>query len=115
VDELARLAQLLKQRNLVDKEIAAIIGRPALSGHIGEFLAARIFDIDLEHSASTKGLDGRFSKGPLTGKSVDVKYVGKQEGLLDLSPTFPVDYLPRAHRPEERRNQLARVDAPVGD
>ena len=52
LDQLRRLASLLKQRNEVDKEIASIIDRPAHSGHIGKFVASVIFDIQLSSSAS---------------------------------------------------------------
>ena len=66
-DQLARLASLIRRRNLVDGEIAATIGRPAHLGHIGEFVAAAIFDIKLLESATHKGADGHFTRGPLAG------------------------------------------------
>jgi hypothetical protein len=84
--DLTRLAELIRSRNAIDAEIAAIIGRPAEKGHTGEYVAAQIFDIALNESASNKAYDGRFSTGPLAGHSVDIKYYGKQEGILDISP-----------------------------
>ena len=83
--DLDHLGRLLKQRNQVDKEIASIIGRPAHSGHIGEFVAARIFDIELNESASNKGIDGHFARGPLAGKSVNIKKYSKDDGILDVN------------------------------
>lgn len=83
-DELTHLANLLTRRNTIDDEIAAVIGRPALVGHLGEFIASCVFDIELAPSATTRGHDGRFRSGPLEGRSVDVKYYGKREGLLDM-------------------------------
>jgi hypothetical protein len=80
-----RLAELIRSRNAIDAEIAAIIGRPAEKDHIGEYVAAHIFDIALNASASTRAYDGRFGSGLLAGRSVDIKYYGKQEGILDIS------------------------------
>lgn len=92
VAELKTLAHLLSQRNRIDRGIAGVLGRPAERGHIGEFLASRVFDITLESSATTKAFDGWFSSGPLTGRSVNVKLYGQREGLLDLSPDPDVDF-----------------------
>ena len=72
-DQLRRLASLIRQRNLVDGEIAATISRPAHPGHIGEFVVAAIFDIRLLESATHKGADGHFTHGPLAGRSVNIK------------------------------------------
>ena len=78
------LAELLRERVHLDARIANLIGRPALSGHIGEFIAAEIFGIALNESASAANTDGTFINGPLAGKTVNVKLYGKNEGLLDL-------------------------------
>ncbi len=87
-----RLAQLVAQRNALDKEIAKVIGRPALPGHFGEFIAARVFDIELHPSGVTKGSDGRFMAGPLAGKSVEIKYYPKREGMLDVKTDGHPDF-----------------------
>lgn len=105
--DLQRLADLLRRRNEVDAEIAALIDRPALPGHLGEWIAARIFDLELQPSAVHKGSDGVFRSGPLKGKSVNVKMYGCQEGLLDVHVTEPPDcYLvltgPRRTAPSSR-------------
>ena len=73
-DELAQIARLLTERNAIDDTIAAIIDRPMTSGHLGEWIAAQVFDIELERSASTAAIDGRFRSGPLQGRSVNVKW-----------------------------------------
>jgi len=83
-NELVELAQLICTRNEIDQQISRRIGRPANIGHIGEFIAAAIFDIELYASATTKAADGVFRRGQLQGKSVNVKFYGKQEGLLDI-------------------------------
>jgi len=61
-------------------------------GHIGEYIASKIFQIKLEDSASAKGIDGVFVKGPLKGKTVNIKLYGKREGLLDITRDNLADY-----------------------
>ena len=91
-DQLQRLASVIRQRNLVDAEIAAAIGRPAHPGHIGEFVAATIFEISLVETATHKGVDGHFTRGPLAGRSVNIKKYSLDQGLLairlDALPDF---------------------------
>lgn len=87
------LANLLKKRNEIDSQIAKIIGRPAEKGHVREFIASVLFDIELNHSATKKGSDGFFRNGTLVGKSVNIKFYGKLEGFLDINTTSePPDY-----------------------
>ena len=89
---LRRLAELLDLRNANEREIAELIGRPGQPGHVGEFIAARIFDIELEPSANKPGYDGRFGSGPLAQKSVDVKYYSRWETMLDINIKHTPDY-----------------------
>ena len=91
-DELGRLAALIGQRNAIDDEIASIIGRPAHPGHVGEFVAAAIFDIRLLESASHKGIDGHFASGPLAGRSVDVKTTSKDDSILNVKADAGPDF-----------------------
>jgi len=92
-DEPARqVAELLRQRNAIDARIAEVIGRPVTAGHLGEWVAAQIFDIEMEASASAPGIDGRFRSGPLQGQSVNVKWYMKHQGLLDTSPSSALDH-----------------------
>ncbi len=90
--DLRRLAALLHQHNTITDEIARVIGRPGERGHVGEFIAARIFNITLADSATEKGVDGTFAEGPLAGAIVNVKWYGKQEGVLDLHARGAPDY-----------------------
>ena len=39
MDDLPALANLLRQRNALDREIARILNRPVHSGHFGEYVA----------------------------------------------------------------------------
>lgn len=91
-EEIGRIAELLSRRNGIDKEIAAIIQRPMTSGHLGEWIASRIFDIELEASATNAAIDGRFRSGRLQGRTVNVKWYLKQEGVLDASESAELDY-----------------------
>lgn len=75
---------MLKNRNKLDKEICRLINRPAEKGHIGEYIAARIFRIALHKSATQKGSDGTFSEGLLKGKNVNVKWYPLNELMLDI-------------------------------
>jgi hypothetical protein len=72
---MRRIAELLRDRNLIDEEIAAITNRPMTSGHLGEWIAAQVFDIELEPSATATAIDGRFRSGPLQGQTVNIKVV----------------------------------------
>jgi hypothetical protein len=83
----------MRRRNALDREIAAILGRPVHSGHFGEYVAAAIFGIALNPSASAKGHDGRFTDGPAAGKSVNIKYQTKRKGLLAVVASHdPADH-----------------------
>ena len=91
MDDLQQLSSLLKQMNVVGNQIAKLIERPALTGHIGEFIASRIFEIELERSATSRGKDGVFRTGTLLGKAVNIKYYPKLETLdmrLDALPEY---------------------------
>lgn len=83
--DLRRLASLFKRRNEIDHQIAALIDRPASIGHLGEYIASSIFDIELATSAVNKGHDGVFKTGPQAGQTVNVKMYGKLENLLDIN------------------------------
>ena len=89
---LQRLAETVRQKNTADRRVAEIIGRPALSGHFGEFVAAAIFGIELCGSATQEGYDGWFRGGALDGKTVNIKYYTKHDGLLDLKRENGPDY-----------------------
>lgn len=90
--DLRKIATLLSERNRINKEIAKLIQRPALQGHIGEYIAAKIFNIKLEHSATAQGIDGIFQNNNLNGKTVNIKLYGKRENILDIKPSQLADY-----------------------
>src|SRR5262249_29079591 len=123
-DQIRRIALLLRQRNAIDATIAQITGRPVASGHLGEWLAAQIFEIDLQESASAVAFDGRFRSGPLRGKTVNIKWYMAHQGLLATTESEALDYYlvlarpqsppgtsPGAHRPW-RFDAVYLFDAP---
>lgn len=89
---LTALSVLLKRKNEVEREMTSIIGRPLEKGHFGEFVAAAIFGIELCGSAAQEGYDGWFRGGALDGKTVNIKYYTKHDGLLDLKRENGPDY-----------------------
>jgi hypothetical protein len=93
MDELQQLAALLTEMNRIGNKVSELIQRPAITGHIGEFIASRIFDIALETSATTRGMDGRFRAGPLSGRSVNIKYYPRLETLDIRGDALPEYFL----------------------
>ncbi|NEA23809.1 hypothetical protein [Actinomadura bangladeshensis] len=66
--KLGRIAELLAGRNAIDEEISAITQRPMTAGHLGEWIASRVFDIEVEESAANTAFNGRVRRGPLQGR-----------------------------------------------
>jgi len=92
MDDLEKLTALLSEMNSIGTKISEITQRPATIGHTGEYIASKIFDIELEESASAKGIDGHFRSGHLAGKSVNIKWYSKLEYMLDITPQALPDY-----------------------
>jgi hypothetical protein len=82
--ELGRLAALIRVRNVLEREMAAVIGKALTPGNLGEFIASRIFDIQLAQTGVNPGHDGWFRSGPLAQKSVNVKLYSEDAGLFDI-------------------------------
>jgi hypothetical protein len=90
---LRAAAALIRARNEIDAELSVIVGRPPLSGHLAEWLASEVLGVQLEAAATARGIDGRFSRdSPLADRTVNVKYLGKQEGILDVSDFPGLDF-----------------------
>ncbi|MFI5486056.1 hypothetical protein [Micromonospora echinaurantiaca] len=90
-ENLHQLAALLQARDDLDARIAALTGRSARPGDIGEFIAAQVFDIELARTAIQAGYDGIFRSGPLAGRTVNVKTYGDAFTGIDISP-HPCDF-----------------------
>jgi hypothetical protein len=50
--QLEELAEPLREQNAVDARIGRLINRPMTPGHAGEWIAARVFGIQLEPTAA---------------------------------------------------------------
>jgi hypothetical protein len=91
--ELAELSVLVRVRNDIERRIAQLLNRPVATGQMGEWIAARIFDIELEASKTTLGYDSRFRTGPLGGKTVNIKTFTRYRRMLNVHPHAPLlDY-----------------------
>ncbi|WP_051704592.1 hypothetical protein [Glycomyces sp. NRRL B-16210] len=93
--ELLSIAMLLRQRGEIDDRIAEIIGRPLRSGRLAEWIAAVIFDIELDDAAGAarhSGVDGRFRTGPLAGATVNIEHYPRDQGLLNMTDAEELDY-----------------------
>ncbi len=89
---LEQLAGLLSEMNSIGERISEISQRPATIGHTGEYIAAEIFDIELEESANAKGIDGHFRSGTLAGRTVNAKWYSKLEYMLEINPDALPDF-----------------------
>jgi hypothetical protein len=92
MNELPQLASLLKSRNTIDHKIASLIGHPTQVQSVGEYIASVIFGITLSELTTNKNSDGRFTRGPLQGHTVDVQWYPRREGILHLKTDPLPDY-----------------------
>lgn len=93
MENILTLSEFIKERNVIDEKISLLINRPAQIQHVGEYIAAKIFDIKLETTANHKGSDGRFINGKiLQNKTVNIKWYTKNQSLLDICPDASLDY-----------------------
>jgi hypothetical protein len=97
--QLAALAGLLRERAVIGDRISEIIKKAPHPGRIGEFIAARVFDIELHPHAAHPGSDGVFRSGPLAGRSVNVKFYSRWDGQLEVRAHHAPDYILVLTRP----------------
>lgn len=84
MSDLPQLASLIKSRNTIDSKMATLIGRPVQVQSVGEYIASVIFGIALEEVTPHKSSDGRFTRGPLAGRTVDIQWHPRHDGILHL-------------------------------
>jgi hypothetical protein len=92
MSDLSRLASLLQSRNTIDEKMATLIGRSAQVGNIGEYIAATIFAITLDEAGKHRGYDGRFTQGPLAGRTVDIQWHPRHDGQMNIKQDALPDY-----------------------
>jgi hypothetical protein len=94
VESVKQFASLVAERNAIDSKIGELIGRPALVGHLGEWIAQQIFGVAIDPLANRQAIDGTFTWGPpeVVDRTVNVKWYAKRSNILDMSPRGEVDY-----------------------
>lgn len=92
MENLEQLAIAIRNKNAADESVARIIGRPARIDQTGAYIASSIFGIKLEQASKGKTPQIQFTTGSLKGRSVDIKWYSKMEGLLDIDPDRLPDY-----------------------
>lgn len=92
MNNLPQLASLLKSRNTIDGKMANLIGHSVQVQSVGEYIAAVIFGIVLDASSVHKERDGRFTRGPLMGHTVDIQWRTRHDGILHIKTDPPPDY-----------------------
>lgn len=107
------MADLLREREAVETHIGQLLGRPVLHGNIAEWIAAHIFNIQLETRGNAASIDGVFATGDLADKTVNVKYKGWDDrNMLDMTPSSALDYYLVLTGPRMRGPALPfRIDA----
>ncbi|MGW6930701.1 hypothetical protein ACWGE0_11595 [Lentzea sp. NPDC054927] len=88
MNDVRWVAGLIRERNRIDAALSACIRRPALSGHLGDWIAAQVFGIALDEHAA-KSVDGLFADG----RTVNIRWYLKRENLVDLHEDGPDLYL----------------------
>lgn len=83
---LEDLAARLRERDGIEARIAELTGTSARQGDVGEFIASRIFDIELAVNPVQAGHDGHFRSGRnVDGGTVNVKTYGSLTAGIDIS------------------------------
>ena len=109
-DSLAQAAALLRERNAIDVELAGLIHRLMTSGHLGGGLPRRSLTSNSEHQLLRQALMAVSRSGPLSGRTVNIKWSLKREGLLDMTESVALDYyLVLTGPPSPYRRQMGAV------
>ena len=113
MDELKTLGELIKTKNGIESQISQIIGRPGLQGHMGEFIAGKIFDLELHEDATKRGSDAVFKSGSIAGKNVNIKWYAKRENSLDINSVDPAEYYMVLAGPKSSMGSSRGSDRPL--
>ncbi len=92
MSNLPRLAELLHARNTVESNIANLLGSAVNLDTVGDCIAATIFGITLIPSAQHREFTGIFASAPLAGKTVDVQWYPRREGVMNIHSDRSPDY-----------------------
>lgn len=92
MSNLPRLAELLRARNTVESNLANLLGSSVNLSTVGEHIAATVFGLTRVPSIHHSGFVGTFANQPLHGKTVEVQWHSRREGILHLRPETAPDY-----------------------
>lgn len=112
--ELRQMAGLLRARNAIDDVIATITDRPVNPGHLGEWIAARIFP----SNSSSRPLPGPSTAAfdrSCRGRGGEREVVRQARGCAGHDGAFVSRLLPRADRSALGRTHLTRYHPPTHD
>jgi hypothetical protein len=84
MDDLAQLAELIKTRNWVDGYISTLANCSPQMAPVGAFIASRVFRIASPKPASRRSCEGHFAQGSLAGRSVNIRWLPRPGGVLDI-------------------------------
>jgi len=76
----------------VEAYISTLVGGTAQMAHVGAFIASRVFRIAPLDSPSRPAVDGHLVQGPLTGRSVTIRWHHGRGGVRDISPDALPDF-----------------------
>lgn len=91
MEKIEEFSQLIHQRNEIDHKIVKYIEWPAEKGHIAEWIASKVFPIELNGNSNQPEYDGVFNSGSLKGKFVDIKYHAVNNHLLNINSKLTND------------------------
>lgn len=90
--DLPRLAELLRARNTVESNIANLLQCEVDLNIVGEQIAASIFGIRFVPATAPGQSAGVFTCPTLAGKTVEVRWYLRREGILNIHTDPAPDY-----------------------
>jgi hypothetical protein len=107
-DSLTQVAALLRERNAIDVKLAQIISRPMISGHLGEWIAAHVFDIELESISGRRRHRWLFPLRSIAGPERQHQVVPEARRLARHDGVHGARLLSGSYRTEVISNVFAR-------
>lgn len=113
MEKLKELSSLIKHWNEIEAKISGLIKHPGTIENIGEYIAEQVFSIKLEKSKTQKGYDGRFTKGALKGRKVNIKIARERESYIDWRDDALPEYFLILTGPKRTSRKRAELGRPI--
>ena len=84
MEELRRLAELVRKRNQKAGRISSIFRQPDQPEKVRERIASRVFGIEISSGPGEKVISGHFTEGKLAGNAVNIKWYARNDGRLSM-------------------------------